>query len=450
MEPNDGKEYQHQYIPQMSYGGEFPGYMPAEYAQMQGQPMPGMPLGPSPQMRNPYLAQPQPQMSYAPPPAAPVNMGQASKIKGKRRSKNETEGRNYKCNQCERTYLSYPALYTHIKTKHSSQGETPLTSGRGRGRPKKNLAKEERIDPTSPLYFRTEDRKGGPTAVLYQFKETYDILYSTSKKYGGFEKHPLYIELYKLHQKNVNTLNYTAEHPGITDFGPAPPGFTPAIYKLKPAEPAPAPGSEASAVAPAQAPSQELAAATPSVEAPAPGAEAPAAGAPATAPATAAVPVDEKVKAAAPAVVAPKPEDDTFQKKKQKKCDEIFAEYLDSVARAVNKDCYKQVLKFVFLFRECLNHYGERLSKAKQEAAGYPVGNNNGKSEEGKQEEYCMTNNAEQAPEVSNEFVTLYLDEVKANFGKMDPIELTQNFCGWLFNNGYTCSKLSLIQEAPQ
>ena len=39
--------------------------------------------------------------------------------KGKRRSKNDVEGRDFKCNYCVKTYLSYPALYTHIKQKHS-------------------------------------------------------------------------------------------------------------------------------------------------------------------------------------------------------------------------------------------------------------------------------------------------------------------------------------------
>lgn len=53
--------------------------------------------------------------------------------KGHRRSKNDTEGRTYKCTQCGKSYLSYPALYTHCKTKHN----TCNTSGRGRGRPKK-------------------------------------------------------------------------------------------------------------------------------------------------------------------------------------------------------------------------------------------------------------------------------------------------------------------------
>ena len=39
---------------------------------------------------------------------------------GKRRSKNDNAGRDFKCKYCDKTYLSYPALYTHMKQKHST------------------------------------------------------------------------------------------------------------------------------------------------------------------------------------------------------------------------------------------------------------------------------------------------------------------------------------------
>lgn len=70
--------------------------------------------------------------------------GEDGANKGKRRSKNDVEGRDFKCGYCPKTYLSYPALYTHIKQKHSKgpDGEmrAPPTSGRGRGRPRKNVS----------------------------------------------------------------------------------------------------------------------------------------------------------------------------------------------------------------------------------------------------------------------------------------------------------------------
>lgn len=69
------------------------------------------------------------------------NSEMMTEMKGKRRNKNDSEGRTYKCG-CGKMYLSYPALYTHIKTKH--EGITPegtnapqFKNGRGRGRPRK-------------------------------------------------------------------------------------------------------------------------------------------------------------------------------------------------------------------------------------------------------------------------------------------------------------------------
>ena len=57
---------------------------------------------------------------------------------GKRRTKNDSDSRNFTCG-CGKSYLSYAALYTHIKTKHdglqpdgTSQPNTNAKSGRGR------------------------------------------------------------------------------------------------------------------------------------------------------------------------------------------------------------------------------------------------------------------------------------------------------------------------------
>lgn len=42
--------------------------------------------------------------------------------KRKRRTRNDDDGRNFSCS-CGKSYLSYPALYTHIKTKHNGKPE---------------------------------------------------------------------------------------------------------------------------------------------------------------------------------------------------------------------------------------------------------------------------------------------------------------------------------------
>ena len=47
----------------------------------------------------------------------------------------------YKCKQCERTYLSYPALYTHCKIKHPiARSAKGLAKPSNRGRPRKTVS----------------------------------------------------------------------------------------------------------------------------------------------------------------------------------------------------------------------------------------------------------------------------------------------------------------------
>ncbi len=57
-------------------------------------------------------------------------------MRRKRRSKNEQDGRSYKCPDCGKSYLSQPALTNHKKSKHkyNIEGEK-----KGRGRPRKNV-----------------------------------------------------------------------------------------------------------------------------------------------------------------------------------------------------------------------------------------------------------------------------------------------------------------------
>lgn len=61
-----------------------------------------------------------------------------TKQKRKRRSKNDAEGRSFKCSECGKSYLSQPALTNHKKSKHNYgvNGEK-----KGRGRPRKNVNK---------------------------------------------------------------------------------------------------------------------------------------------------------------------------------------------------------------------------------------------------------------------------------------------------------------------
>jgi hypothetical protein len=50
------------------------------------------------------------------------NLDKSEDLKRKRRTRNDEDGRNFSCN-CGKSYLSYPALYTHVKTKHNGKSE---------------------------------------------------------------------------------------------------------------------------------------------------------------------------------------------------------------------------------------------------------------------------------------------------------------------------------------
>ena len=62
--------------------------------------------------------------------------------------------------------------------------------------------------------------------------------------------------------------------------------------------------------------------------------------------------------------------------------------------------------------------------------------------------EFACINNAEVAPEICNEFVTVFLVERAKHVEELERnevIDLVRHLCHWLFINGHTCSKLSLI-----
>ena len=95
------------------------------------------------------------------------------------------QGRDHKCNYCDKTYLSYPALYTHMKNKHAKgpdgQPLININSGRGRGRPKKNAnagLRFSHVDPSSDNFFKSNvERAGGPVEPTFGFREVYTEIY---------------------------------------------------------------------------------------------------------------------------------------------------------------------------------------------------------------------------------------------------------------------------------
>jgi len=124
--------------------------------------------------------------------------------------------------------------------------------------------------------------------------------------------------------------------------------------------------------------------------------------------------------------------------KNKKTCDEVFYEYLNNVRQFTNKNYFSLILKFVLLMRECLN-----ISRQKQ------LDSSNGNNPN-TWREYSTCVNSETVPEIFNEFVTDYLENndyfgIELESDQNEIIEIIQHFCVWIYMNGYTQSRLSLV-----
>ena len=78
----------------------------------------------------------------------------------KRRSKSEIEGRTFSCEQCQKKYLSYPALYTHKKLKHEKNNEQNRKKGRPKKNQNENIIEKNKYNPVNITFFAKEERTG--------------------------------------------------------------------------------------------------------------------------------------------------------------------------------------------------------------------------------------------------------------------------------------------------
>ena len=114
--------------------------------------------------------------------------------------------------------------------------------------------------------------------------------------------------------------------------------------------------------------------------------------------------------------------------------DKVLMNYLNKMSQFCNPTYFTKLIKFVTLFREHVNNFN--MNKVIE-------------NENGIRKEYTEINNAEDVPDSSNEFITDFLEPDTRNedfgFSKDESIDLTQNLCYWMYDNNFTCSKLSLI-----
>ncbi len=73
----------------------------------------------------------------------------------------------------------------------------------------------------------------------------------------------------------------------------------------------------------------------------------------------------------------------------------------------MNESFYRTVLAYTILFRECLNELGWAK---KIESENIKIEEDEELRKRMETEQFCLTNNAEHAPEICNEFVTVFME----------------------------------------
>lgn len=89
-----------------------------------------------------------------------------------------------------------------------------------------------------------------------------------------------------------------------------------------------------------------------------------------------------------------------------------------------NREYFSFLLKFVTLFRECINHFRPSTDST----------------------EFTQTHTADGVPDLCNEFITEFMEN-NDSFGldTTEVIEIIQHFCNWLYENKHTTSRLTLL-----
>ena len=275
------------------------------------------------------------------------------KVKRHRRGKNEINDRKYICPDCDKCYLSGPALTTHRKTKHGygTNGEK-----RNRGRPKKDGPNDNvQINPANKFNYFFNDEKRRPTSLdqtLNTKTITVDIIKEFMEKIFNQCKNELFQDISKVEDHSFYPLivdNWDKENPFSEEE----------CFKA----------------------------------------------------------INKK--------------DEPLVKIQSYNLDELFFFYLKEFSEKTNTEYFWFMIKFIILFRECINNLRKDLLKTEHQ-----------------NKLYTQVYNAETVPEICNDFFIEFMEPYDF-FGlhKMELIELVQHFCYWLYSKQYTQSHLTLLDN---
>ena len=273
--------------------------------------------------------------------------GNLEKIKRHRRGKNEINDRNFRCPDCDKCYLSGPALTTHRKTKHGygNNGEK-----RARGRPRKDCLNENiPNDPQNKylFFFSEEHRKSLDDNIinLDVVKNDLRIIFKQCQQELFNEIDD--VENYSFYQLIVE--NWEKEIPDL-------------IHEC---------------------------------------------------------------------FIAINKIEDPLNKIQSYNVDGILFTYLKEFYKNANLEYFWFMIKFIVLFRECVNRLRADLVKKDQQ-----------------NKLYSEIYNCENAPEVCNDFLLEFMEPYDYfGMNKEELIELILHFCYWLNFKKYTHLNLSLLNN---
>lgn len=128
-------------------------------------------------------------------------------------------------------------------------------------------------------------------------------------------------------------------------------------------------------------------------------------------------------------------DNNNIEQQRQSNCDTAFIGYVKEFYSQTNYDYLHFLLKFVVMFRQCINKLKRTDTSDSQDKIFVDPKNY-----------YTQSNNAEGVPDMCNDFVTEFM-EPKDYFGMdtMELIEIIQHFCHWLFIKNFTTSRLTLV-----
>lgn len=139
------------------------------------------------------------------------------KVKVSRRSKADNQNRKYDCSICSKSYLSYPALYTHKKNKHKDDESNSAAAKKSKTKVSSTeitsvCEKSSSVSAESLNFFSEGERKGYTSNIYFsdifrdvfndiftenwhrQFKES---LHPCAAQSSDLDKYNLYIEFMK-------------------------------------------------------------------------------------------------------------------------------------------------------------------------------------------------------------------------------------------------------------